>query len=403
MIFSRRESLLLLLLAFIQFTHIVDFMIMMPLGPQLMRLFAITPTQFGHLVASYTLSAGISSLMSSLFIDRFDRKSVLLFFSVGFSAGTIACALSKNYEFLLGARFVTGIFGGVITSIVLAIVSDTFPAEKRGRAMGIVMNGFSLASVAGVPLGLFLANTYDWHAPFMALGVIAVFFNLLIALTVPRMAEHLKGPKTFEHFYSSLVHIIKTPAQVWGLVFMFLLVMGHFAVIPFLSPSFVSNGGLAEDRLFFTYLLGGMISFVSSPTVGWLSDKYGTVKVFYVGAIASLIPIFLITHLQKSSELTIFLISSLFFLVMNGRVVPAMTLVSSIATPRYRASFMGVSSSVQQLATSIAAAVSSQLVYRSDSGQLQNLQYVGYMAIALTLLALLLINRVVKNKSHFIN
>lgn len=389
MIFSRRESLLLLLLAFIQFTHIVDFMIMMPLGPQLMRLFAITPTQFGHLVASYTLSAGISSLMSSLFIDRFDRKSVLLFFSVGFSAGTIACALSKNYEFLLGARFVTGIFGGVITSIVLAIVSDTFPAEKRGRAMGIVMNGFSLASVAGVPLGLFLANTYDWHAPFMALGVIAVFFNLLIALMVPRMAEHLKGPKTFEHFYSSLVHIIKTPAQVWGLVFMFLLVMGHFAVIPFLSPSFVSNGGLAEDRLFFTYLLGGMISFVSSPTVGWLSDKYGTVKVFYVGAIASLIPIFLI--------------SSLFFLVMNGRVVPAMTLVSSIATPRYRASFMGVSSSVQQLATSIAAAVSSQLVYRSDSGQLQNLQYVGYMAIALTLLALLLINRVVKNKSHLIN
>jgi multidrug resistance protein len=396
MVFTRRESYLLLLLALVQFTHIVDFVIMMPLGPQLMRLFEISPAQFGFLVSSYTFSAGISCFLSSFFNDRFDRKSALLFFFMGFSMGTIGCALSRTYTFLLIARFVAGLFGGVITSIVLAIVSDVIPPEKRGRAMGIVMSGFSLASVVGVPIGLFLANTYDWHAPFMALGVIALGFSLLIALTLPKMAEHLKGPKTFDHFYSSLAHILKTPEQLRALLFMFTLVSGHFSVISLLSPSLVANGGLSEQRLFFTYLLGGIVSFVASPTAGYLSDKFGTVKVFYGGALASLVPIYLITNLKESAEWWIFLISTSFFLVMSARVVPSMTLVASTATPRYRASFMGVSSSVQQLATAIAAAVASQIVIKSDGGKLIHFEYVGYLAIFLTLVSIYLIGRIAK-------
>jgi multidrug resistance protein len=392
--FTRSEKLLLMLLAFIQFTHIVDFMILMPLGPQLMRVFAITPTQFGYLVSSYTLSAGVSSFCSSLFIDRFDRKSALLFFFCGFSIGTIACALSPNYLFLLVARFITGFFGGVITSIVLSIVSDVIVSDKRGRAMGIVMGGFSLASVFGVPFGLFLANNYNWHAPFMFLGVTACFFILVIALALPKMRDHLKGPKTLQHFYDSLLHILKMPTQLWALLFMFCLVMGHFSIIPFLSASFVANGGLAEERLFYTYLIGGIISMIASPGFGWLSDKYGKVKIFYLGALSSIIPIYLITHLQPHPEWLILVLSSSFFLVMSGRMVPAMTLVSSSASPRYRASFMGISSSVQQLATATASGLASQIVVRSESGHLMQFSYVGYIAITFTLIAVYLINKI---------
>jgi predicted MFS family arabinose efflux permease len=260
--------------------------------------------------------------------------------------------------------------------------------------MGTVMSGFSLASVFGVPFGLFLANNYNWHAPFMFLGITACFFNLVIALVLPKMRDHLKGPKTLEHFYDSLLHILKSPSQLWALLFMFCVVLGQFTVIPFLSASFVSNGGLDEKRLFITYLIGGVISLVASPTFGWLSDKYGRIKIFYVGALASIIPIYVITHLESSPEWFIFLISSMFFLVMSGRMVPAMTLISSSASPRYRASFMGISSSVQQLATAVASGIASQIIIKSDSGKLMHFSYVGYIAIAFTLLAVYLINKI---------
>jgi predicted MFS family arabinose efflux permease len=266
--------------------------------------------------------------------------------------------------------------------------------EKRGRAMGVVMGGFSLASVFGVPFGLFLANYYDWHAPFLFLGIIASIFSVIIVFVLPKMKDHLKGPKSLDHYYSSLAHIIKSPSQLWALLFMFCLIMGHFAIIPFLSASFVANGGLLEKNLFYTYLIGGLVSLFASPLFGWLSDKYGRVKIFYIGALSSFVPIYMITHLQDNPDWFIYLVSSSFFLVMSGRMVPAMTIMSSSATPRYRASFMGISSSVQQLATALASVLASQIVIRSEAGRLMQFSYVGYASIFFTLLAIYLIKKV---------
>lgn len=393
--FTRSEKLLLALCAAINFTNIVDFMILMPLGPQLMRIFSIDPHQFGLLVSTYTFAAGISGLMSSFFIDRFDRKRALLFFYLGFALGTIACALSRSYWPLLLARGLTGAFGGVISSIVLSIVSDAINLERRGTAMGIVMGAFSLASVLGVPFSLFLANHYDWHAPFMFLGISALLISMMVLAFLPSMRDHLKGPhQEGSDIFFSIRHLSKTPSQLYALFFLFCLVFGQFGVIPFLSPSFVSNGKLPEAHLPFIYLAGGIVSLFASPTFGRLSDRFGKKQVFYFGATASILPIIYITHLQASSEVVILLASSSFFLVMSGRMVPAMALISSAATPRYRGSFMSMTAAVQHLSAALASYVAGLMVARSVSGELLNYERVGWTAVAFTILALFAIRKV---------
>ena len=178
--FSRQEKFLLFIIAAIQFAHIVDFMIMMPLGPQFIRIFSISAQEFSFLVASYTLFAGISGFVSSFFMDRFERKRLLIFFFTGFAISTLFCAFSPNFYVLLIARSLAGTFGGVLNSITLSIVSDNFSYEKRGTAMGWTSTSFSLASILGVPFSIYLAMKFNWHAPFVFLGCISFGLYLFI-------------------------------------------------------------------------------------------------------------------------------------------------------------------------------------------------------------------------------
>lgn len=385
--FSRKELFLLGTLCCIQFSHIVDFMILMPMGPQLMRSFGIEPQQFSLLVSSYTLSAGISSFLASLFVDRFDRKTLLLSFYMGFTLGTIACGLAPNYASLMIARSLTGFFGGVLSSLILSIIADTFPLERRGRAIGINTSAFSLASVFGVPFSLMLATKFDWHAPFMFLGVMSVLALILALLVVPQMRSHMDTDNR-KKLFESLQHVAETPNLRLAILFMFCVIFGQFTVITFLSQSLVFNAGLPEADLMNIYLVGGIVSILSSPLAGHLTDKYGRKKIFKIGAILSIFPVLTITHLGVTSEFLILTIVATFFFTMSARMVPAMAAISSAAIPKYRGSFMSVSSSVQQLALAGSSYLAGLIVTRNETGMLMNYNLIGYLSIAFTLVAI---------------
>lgn len=385
--FNRNEKILLALMAGINFNHIVDFMIMMPLGPMLIRLFGIDAREFGMLVSSYSFTAGLSGIAASFFIDRFDRKAALLFFFAGFVVSTIACALAPSYFFLLASRSLAGAFGGVLSSLVLSIVSDAIAYEKRGTAMGVVMGSFSVASVVGVPFSLELANRISWHAPFVFLGLLSALVWLLILSYMPAMRGHLRSREAKHSKWDTLAHVARTPAQLWALFFMFALVMGQFTVIPYLSQSYVANGGLPESKLSYIYLFGGICSMVAAPVVGWLADKTSKHAVFAASALLALIPIYLITNMGGQPIWVLILISCSFFIAMSGRMVPAMALVSSTATPEYRGSFMSFSSAVQNLSAALAS-YSGGLIVTFEGGRFVNYEKVGYVAVFFSLLAL---------------
>jgi predicted MFS family arabinose efflux permease len=158
----RRERLVVLILAAVQFTTIVDFMIVMPLGPQLMRSLQIDPAQFGVIVSSYTFAAGIAGLVATTIVDRFGRRTTFMTLNAGFLLGTLFCGLAPTYELLVASRIATGAFGGILGGMAMAIIGDVFPEERRGRATGSLMTGFALASVAGVPLGQLLGTSVGW-------------------------------------------------------------------------------------------------------------------------------------------------------------------------------------------------------------------------------------------------
>lgn len=399
--FTRQEKYILTILAAINFCHILDFVIMMPLGPQLVRVFNVDPHQFGLLVSSYTLAAGVSGFLSSFVIDQFDRKKTLLFFFIGFSLGTIACAASRSYPILLLARTFTGAFGGVLGSIVLAIVSDVINAERRGSALGVIMGAFSLASVLGVPFALSLAGRYDWHAPFMFLGVVSLLLSFFVALRLQPLKSHLKDAHLIheKNLFSAIQSVITSSTQKAALVFTFCLVIGQFFVIPFMSSFFVLNGGLPESKLPLIYLFGGIVSMTASPLFGRLADRHGKRKLFLVGALASIFPIWIITHLGPSSVPVILLSSCAFFLVMSGRMVPAMALISTVPPPRNRGSFMSIQSSVQQFATSLGSYLSGLIVIRTQSGQLEHYSWAGMCSILFTLIAIVFVS-LVKPATH---
>lgn len=392
--FSKQEKILLFVLACIQFCHILDFLIMMPLGPRLTRAYNLDPHQFALLVSAYTFSAGISGFLASFFVDKFDRKKSLLFFLSGFIIGTFTCGLSNHYETLLLFRALTGIFGGVLGSLVMSIVSDTIPFERRGTAIGVVMGAFSVASVFGVPFSLFLTNSFDWHSPFLFLGVLTVLLWVLGYKKIPNMNSHLKGPHQNESKFHAIQHILNSPQQLLSLAMMFFLIIGHFSIIPYLSQSFVSNAGLLESQLPLIYLTGGICSFFASPFVGRLSDKIGKKKVFSISVFISCLPILIITQLKTHPVWLLLLISCSFFIMMSGRIVPAMAIMTGTATPKYRGSFMSITSSVQQIASATASYLAGIIVTRNALGQLEHFEDVGYIAIIMSLLSIIISTQV---------
>lgn len=378
------EIRLLFLLACVNFTHIVDFMILMPLGPTLMQIFDLSPAQFGYLVGSYGFAAGASGFSLSFFADRFDRKKMLLFAYIGFTLGTAACALAPSFAGLLVARIVAGIFGGMIGSQVLSIVADTFPYERRASAMGVIMTAFSMASVVGVPGGLYLAQLGSWHTPFWMIAALGVLISWALYQFIPPMNQHIRDD--VQSPWKVFVQIFQNSNQRRALQFTGLIMLGHFMIIPYIAPSLVANVGFKEEDIYLIYLVGGAATLITSPLIGKWADRQGKPPIFRLFALLSLIPVFLITHLDAGASIYVVLsYAVLFFVFSNGRLIPVQAMVSNVVTPQQRGSFMALNSSIQLWAQSLASAGSGLILIENADGTFANYNWVGYLSIGILL------------------
>lgn len=381
-----RERILLLTLMALQFTMIVDFMIMMPLSSQLMSVFDIQPGQFGLLVSSYSIAAGVSSLLASSLGDRFDRRNALLVSYAGLLVATLACAFANTYSSLLAARIIAGFFGGVLSSIVLAIVGDIFPPHKRGKAMGVVMLAFSLAAIAGVPLGLFIANHFSWQAPFSSLAIAAIIVLALAHKVIPSVRGHLSQPRV--NFFQSYVELFSVSNHWWAFLTGCLVMVAGFMVIPYIAPTMVANVGVRDNYLPYIYLAGGAATLITRPWIGGMTDKYKHAYVLAFTSIASFVPIILITHTLHTDFYLQLIFSTLFFIFVSGRFIPTSALVTASCEPRFRGRVMAFSSAVQNLGSGFAALIAGAIMVKTPTGEILHYDWVGYIACAVSVVAI---------------
>lgn len=363
----RREFWLLLTLAGIQFTHILDFMIMMPLGPQLRQVFGISDAQFGLLVSAYTFSAGLSGLLAAFYVDRFERKKMLLVLYGLFAAATLACGLASSYESLMAARIAAGVFGGVLSALSQTIVGDVIPSERRGRAMGVVMSSFSISTVAGVPMGLFLAAHFNWHVPFLAIAALSALLVIFAWQTLPLMRGHLKAARRVSPL-ANLIDTLKNRDHQRALMFTFLMMFVGFVVIPYLTLYTTSNGQLTAQQIPMIYLAGGIATLLTARAIGRATDTRGKVKMFRLLALLTIIPVLGITLSAPLGFYGILTMSTLFFVFMSGRMIPGMAIVASACYPPQRGTFMALNSAMQSLGMSVAAFMGGLIISRDAQG-----------------------------------
>ncbi len=387
--FSGYQRFLVALLAFLQFSIILDFMIISPLGAIIMPDLEIGPQRFGEIVSAYAFSAGISGLLAAGFADRFDRKRLLLFFYGGFIVGTALCALAWNYPLLLLARIVTGLFGGVIGSIVLAIATDLFPLQMRGRVMGVVQTAFSASQVLGIPTGLYIANLWNWHMTFLAIVLVAMPVTLLIVFYMRPVAGHLamrKNDSPWRHLTGTLL----VPKYAMAFATTALLVTGGYMLMPFGSVYTVNNLGIRLTDLPTIYLVSGAFTIFTGPLVGKASDAFGKFRTFVFGCALSIVMVLIYTHLGRVSLITVILVTVLMFVGIFSRMVPSQALMSAIPEITKRGSFNAVSASVQQISGGIASVIAGVIVTQGPEGNLLNFDRLGYIVVGTTLVSLCL-------------
>ncbi len=382
---ASQETGLLLVLAIIQFSHITDFVIMMPLGPQFLRVFGIGPSDFALLVSAYTLSAAFFCLASALFLDRFDRRKVLLTVYCGFIVGTFLCGISKDFYQLLAARTVAGAFGGTTSTVCFAIVGDLIPPQRRGRAMGILMAAFSVATVVGLPLGLAIGAHYGWHWVFLAIALAGLPIAVLAAKVVPSVRKKLSGTVSP---LGEILGILGDRSCLRGLAFMATVMSAGFLVVPFLSPSLVSNVGVLESQLSFIYFFGGICTFFTSQLIGVACDRYGHRRVFYVVATVSTSAFFLMTHLPAVPLWVAIVCSAFFMIFVSGRMVPSMAMLTGIVSASRRGSYLSMVTFTQQLFMGIGSFVAGRIISTDVQGKLVHYPRAGFAAIGLTFAAI---------------
>ena len=388
---AQRERWLLWSLAGLQFTHILDFMIMMPLGPMFLRELHIDTRHFGLLVSAYTFAAAAAGLLAATVIDRFERRKLLLTVYVLFAVATLLCALAPGYWTFLAARCAAGTFGGVLGSLVFTVIGENIPQERRGRATGLVMASFSLSTVAGVPLGLWLANLFSWRAPFVFIGVLCVVFFTLAWRSLPYSPPRARSGGSFA---APLFSVLRDANHLRAFAFMSLMMWGGFSVIPFITLYMTANVKLPEPLLPLVYLAGGACTFFTSRWFGRLADRYGKARTFRFIALASLVPLFTLTHLSPVPVAVALLVTTAFFVLISGRMVPGMALITSAANPELRGTFMSLNSSVQQLASGMASFAAGHFISRNSAGEVVGYGWVGLVAVFVTLLAMAMVGQV---------
>jgi predicted MFS family arabinose efflux permease len=389
---SRNDFCLIVILALVQFTHIVDFVIVMPLGLQLMAELQISPGQFSRIVSLYGLAAAAANIVAAAVVDRLDRKTVLLISFAGFSFSTLACGLSDSYPSLLVARSMAGMFGGLAAATIMAVIGDAFPAEKRGRATGAVLSAFAVASIAGLPLGLLLANQHGWGAPFIALAAVCLVIWIAVWRYLPSFCGHTAYPR--QTILRDYWQLLQERRHLLALLWTALLVHGTFTIIPFLGPYLLANVRRSQDDLPFIYAVAGLCTLVSMNLIGSWSDRFGKRPLFQLLALLTLIVTLVVTNLPPVSLLVATMMATLFMVGASGRMIPAQAMMMSTATPAMRGSFLSLNTAVQHLAIGIAPMISGALMSRGSDGSLIGYPTVGLVATGFALLSLLLSGRI---------
>ena len=388
-----RERSILLILLGVQFTHLMDFMVLMPLGPQFMRIWEISPTEFAVLVSAYTLSAAVASVLCGFYVDRFDRKRALLLLYGGFAVSTLLCAAAPDFAWLLAARSVSGAFGGIAGAAVYSIVGDVVPDARRGTAMGIVMTAFPISAVAGVPLGLTLANIFDWRAPFMFLAGISTIVLICAAWLLPRMDAHVAQARS-RHPFRQAITVLSDRNHQRALTLTAVMIFGGFSVIPFIAPYMVANVRLAETDLPWLYFFGGAATVFTSRLWGRMSDRHGKYRMFTIISSISIIPLLLTTNLPAAPTWVAVGVMVLFMVFVSGRFVPAMAIVTGASLPALRGAFMSFNSAIQQLGSSAASLSSGFIIGHTASGRLTGYWISGLIAVGCTFTAIWLASKI---------
>ena len=392
---TTRERRLLWLLALTQFTIIMDFMVMMPLGPQIMRSFQISPSAFATAVSTYSWCSGLSGLLAATYIDRFDRRRLLLAVYALFALSNLACALATSFPILLIARAFAGITGGVLGSVIMAIVSDVIPAARRGAATGTIMTAFSLAAVAGVPAGILLGAHFGWFAPFILLAALSVLIWIGGMRIVPTLSEHLaREQPALSSVLPALWRLLTNPCYLDAFALTFVVMVSQMLVIPFISPMLVANHGVAPAQLSWLYMAGGAATFFTSRFVGRLADRYGSRRVFRLMVAVSLLPILFVTHLPSLPFIALLLFFPVFMVTVSGRMVPMQALLTTVAGPANRGAFLSTNSALQALGSGCGAWLGGLLLSSNASGNIEGYGVNGWLATALVLLAAVWISRV---------
>jgi predicted MFS family arabinose efflux permease len=386
--FSSYQSRLVALLALVQFTIILDFMIMSPLGAILMPALSITTGQFGIAVSAYAFSAGISGVLAAGFADRFDRKNLLLFFYIGFIAGTLLCTLAPNYQLLLLGRIITGLFGGVVGSIVLAIITDLFPLNLRGRVMGFVQTAFAASQVLGIPLGLFLANRWNWHLSFGAIVGLAIVVIAAILILMRPVNGHLRL-KQDKNAFAHLVATVSQPRYTLAFAVTTLLATGGFMLMPFGSAYTVHNLGIDIVHLPTIYLVSGLFSIFIGPLVGRISDTFGKYPTFVFGSAVSIVMVLIYTHLGQVTLTVVIAVTVLMFVGIFSRMIPSQALMSAIPDASQRGSFSAISASLQQLSGGLGSVAAAAIIAENADGSLLHFDRLGYVVVSTSILSLI--------------
>jgi len=400
--FTKYHVFVVGLLAFLQFTVILDFMILSPLGVLVMKELQITTQQFGFVVSAYAFSAGISGILAAGYADRFDRKKMLLFFYVGFVTATFLCGIANNYSFLLFVRILTGLFAGVISSISFAIVADLFPLQVRGRVMGFIMTAFAASQVFGLPIGVYVSNLWGWQSPFLMIALISGIVGIAILMFLKPVTAHL-DEKVDRNAFHHLIKTISEPKYFPAYIVTTLLATGGFMLMPFGSAFSVHNMGVSLEDLPLVYMVTGTVSMLGGPLMGRLSDSIGKYNMFVIASIFAAGIILFYTRLQITPLGTVIFVNSILFVFIAARMISANAMTSGVPEFHDRGAFMAISSSIQQISGGIAASVAGLIVIQTPSGYIERYEMLGYVvatAIVISIILMYNVNQIVMSKQN---